>query len=137
MRDDRAIIQAISTGDEKALVELMGRYRDFLRRERRQRHSLSLSATRREEDEATPLSDRIASRELDAAQSTQGRELLSELQQAIRSLPEKLRFPFVFCVLEGNSQEEAAEIIKTSRKTVESRIYRARKQLQATLEGTR
>ncbi len=188
MRDDQAIIQAVSEGDEAALLELMGRYRepvfrlayrfvgnavdaanlaeevfekiyfnagqykprasarswiftisanlcrDFLRRERRQRHSVSLSAAPRGEQEAAPLSERMAGEERDAAAASQSGELLEAAREAIRALPDKLRFPFVFCVLEGHSQDTAAEVLKTSRKTVESRIYRARKQLQALLE---
>lgn len=189
MRDDQAIIKAISEGHEDALVELMGQYRepvfrlayryagnaldaanlaeeifakvyfnahryrpkatvkswlftiaanqcrDFLRRERRHRQSISLSASPLSADDPRPLSERIPGTDKDGAESTESSERLDELRRAIRSLPDKLRFPFVFCALEGHSHEAAAEILHTSRKTVESRIYRARKQLQAMLES--
>ena len=108
--------------------------RDFLRRERGPRASLSLSAPPRRPGEAVPLGDTLADRAPHSAASAETRERLQEIQHAIRSLPEKLRFPFVFCVLEGHPQETAAEILETSRKTVESRIYRARQILRAELK---
>lgn len=187
MRDDQAILLAISNRDEEALVELMQRYRepvyrlayryvgngvdaanlaeevfekiyfnahkykpwssarswiftiaanlfrDFLRRERRQRQSVSLSATFSKGENSTPFVDQFPSEEKDGAESAQSGELLDQLRQAIRDLPEKLRFPFIYCVLEENSQDSAAEVLHISRKSVESRIYRARKQLQTML----
>lgn len=65
------------------------------------------------------------------------REAVVAIERAVADLPEKLRFPFVFCVLEDHAYDECAEIIGKNRKTVETRIYRARKQLQATLNDYR
>ena len=53
-------------------------------------------------------------------------EELENLLLAIGRLPHKLKAPFILCVLEEHSQEEAAAILKTSTKAVETRIYRAR-----------
>ena len=63
------------------------------------------------------------------------REQIRLMEAAISSLPHKLRFPFVFCVLEGNSHDECAGVLGTSRKAVETRIYRARKTLRHQLSG--
>ena len=65
------------------------------------------------------------------------REAVAAIERAVAGLPEKLRFPFVFCVLEDHPYDACAEIIGGSRKTVETRIYRARKQLQAALSDYR
>jgi len=65
-------------------------------------------------------------------------ELLSKddqqlIEEQIRNLPEKLRFPFIFCVMEDHSYDDCASILKSTRKTVETRIYRARQLLRAKL----
>lgn len=67
------------------------------------------------------------------AERAEERETERIVMGAIRDLPEKLQTPFVLCVLEGHAQAEVAEMLGTSMKTVELRIYRARRQLRATL----
>lgn len=59
------------------------------------------------------------------------------IQNAIAHLPQHLKFPFIYCVLENHSQDDCAEVLKISRKTVETRIYRARKVLQKNLNSLR
>jgi RNA polymerase sigma-70 factor (ECF subfamily) len=54
---------------------------------------------------------------------------LEALARAVSKLPEKLKVPLIMCVLEDMSQEECAGILGVSQKTVETRIYRARKRL--------
>lgn len=54
---------------------------------------------------------------------------LEIISKAIFKLPEKLKAPLIMCVLEEMSQEECARILGVSQKTVETRIYRARKKL--------
>ena len=108
------------------------RCRDHLRREKRYRWMRSLSIGFSNDDEKQPDLD-IADQSPNAAESAEGRERIQELQKAIQSLPEKLRFPFVFCALEDHTQDEAAVILNISRKSVESRVYRARRELQALL----
>jgi len=58
-----------------------------------------------------------------------GKRELEELAAAVAELPEKLKTPLIMCVLEDMSQEECAGILGVSQKTVETRIYRARKKL--------
>ena len=110
------------------------RCRDFLRREKWSRRMASLRGQSGIE-EGPEGPDALCDEGRDAAENAMERERLEEIETAIRALPERLRFPFVFCVLEDGSQEEAALIVGTSRKTIESRIYRARKVLQAALRA--
>ena len=58
---------------------------------------------------------------------------LFEIEAAIHKLPHKLKFPFIYCVLEEHSYDACAEILGRTRETVETRIYRARKRLQQEL----
>lgn len=55
------------------------------------------------------------------------RESLSNLGKEVVRLPHKLRTALILFVLEGNSQEECAKILNTTAKTIETRVYRARK----------
>ncbi|RLC97737.1 MAG: RNA polymerase subunit sigma-70 [Chloroflexi bacterium] len=61
-------------------------------------------------------------------------EELSHLRQAIDKLPEKLKVPLVLCVLEQRSHKEAADLLSTTPKTIELRIYRAKKKLRDMME---
>ena len=73
----------------------------------------------------------------DPEQETISRESVLEIEEAIAELPHKLKFPFVFCILEDHSYDECAQVLKTSRKTVETRIYRARNALRTRLSEYR
>jgi RNA polymerase sigma-70 factor (ECF subfamily) len=56
------------------------------------------------------------------------------VQEAIASMSEKLRSIIVLKEVEGYSYEEIAEILKCSRGTVKSRLFRARERLKELLE---
>jgi len=58
-----------------------------------------------------------------------GRSELEILAKAVAKLSDKLKIPLIMCVLEDMSQEDCAGILGVSQKTVETRIYRARKKL--------
>ena len=58
---------------------------------------------------------------------------LARLDKAIAALPAIYKEPLLLTVIEGFSQDQAAEILKTTRKAVEMRIYRARQRLVAEL----
>lgn len=64
------------------------------------------------------------------AQST---EALNSLRSGIARLPDELRMPFILCVLEEHSHEEAATILGLTPKAIEMRIYKARKRLEKDL----
>lgn len=56
-------------------------------------------------------------------------ERLRTLERAIARLPDQLKAPLLLTVFEGLSQKEAGETLGVSAKTVETRVYRARKLL--------
>lgn len=60
---------------------------------------------------------------------------VAAIRRAIAALPAQLKEPLILCAIEGLSQDEAAQVLGTSRKAVETRIYRARQKLSALLEG--
>lgn len=60
-------------------------------------------------------------------------EELRTVQDAIDGLPHDLKAALLLTVIEECSQKEAAEILGTSVKTVEMRVYRARKTLNQVL----
>lgn len=106
--------------------------RDHLRREKRRRLFRSLFETRQVADggEGGVLADTIAADDLSAPQVLEQSECLAQLRALINALPLKLKQPFILCVLEDHSQKDCARILGVSEKTVETRIYRARKLLQ-------
>jgi RNA polymerase sigma factor CnrH len=55
------------------------------------------------------------------------------LQAAISELPHKLKTALILFSLENRSQAECAELLGVSAKTVETRVYRARKLLEKRL----
>lgn len=55
------------------------------------------------------------------------RQNLKTLDQEIQKLPHKLKTALILFAIEENSQETCAEILGVSIKTVETRVYRARK----------
>ena len=69
-----------------------------------------------------------------ADEQTAKSEELNHLREAIDRLPEKLKLPLVLCVLEERPHKEAAELLSTTPKTIELRIYRAKKKLREMLE---
>jgi RNA polymerase sigma factor (sigma-70 family) len=62
-------------------------------------------------------------------------ELGQAVRQAVAELPEDLREVIVFCEWEERSVAEAAAILDTTPKAVESRLYRARQTLRARLKS--
>ena len=107
--------------------------RDFLRRNRHRRDELSLNVKSDSRGEGELGETLAASANLPVEEAI-SRERLELIGEAIQGLPYKLKFPFIFCVLENNSYDRCAEVLQTSRKTVEMRIYRARRLLQEALE---
>lgn len=59
---------------------------------------------------------------------------LARLEKAISALPRGLKEPLILTALEGLSHKEAGEVLGLNAKAVETRVYRARKQLAETLE---
>lgn len=74
--------------------------------------------------------------ESSSAEIATGRDDLRNLQKAISQLPHALHTALILHSIEGYSQNETAKILGCSVKTVEMRIYRARKLLRQKLDGT-
>ena len=58
----------------------------------------------------------------------------TELRDALRALPEKLRLPLILHHLEGYDLNEVARMLRLSEPAVRGRIYQARKRLKAMLD---
>ena len=56
------------------------------------------------------------------------------LYDAIHSLPENLRTPFLLKYMEGMQETEVAKVMKLPLSSVKSRLFRARKQLKKWLK---
>ena len=65
--------------------------------------------------------------------SFQSKQQLALLRQEIELLPDTLKEAFILFALEERTQNECAEILDVSAKTVETRVYRARKILSEKL----
>lgn len=85
--------------------------------------SLSDRDDNREEDRELPAGTKTPSEEALAA------EQLAAVEKAIAQLPHDLRAPLVLTALEQRSHQECAELLKTTPKAIETRVYRARKLL--------
>ncbi len=72
-----------------------------------------------------------AARPDDAAETS---ETMRKLEAAIASLPTQLREALILTALEGLSQKEAGEVLGINAKAVETRVYRAKKQLASMLD---
>ena len=70
-----------------------------------------------------------------ADQSVARRDEFALLRRGIDALPRMLREALVLFSLEGKSQREVADILGTSPKTVELRVYRAKHRLRQWLES--
>lgn len=110
--------------------------RDFLRREKKRRGDLSLQRPV-DADRKRDLGDRLASDAPDPEAAAVSHETLAAVEEAIHALPHRLKIPFVFCVLEGHAYDVCAEMLGVNRKTVETRIYRARLRLRKALAPIR
>lgn len=107
--------------------------RDAGRREKRAPTFISLSGTGTDEGPSLDVPDP----QITADNSAENHEAIEHLRAAITQLPEKLRAPLVYCTLELHSQQEAAEVFGTTVKSIEVRIYRAKKKLQDILTRMR
>ncbi len=71
----------------------------------------------------------------DASAELEGKELQSQIQKAIESLPERTRKIFVMNRFEGLKYKEIAEELEISQKTVEAQISSALKVLREKLKN--
>ena len=75
--------------------------RDRLRKDKKRLGQLSLDAPVNTRGSEQPLADRMGSDEPSPSRSLQTDDDLQRIQKQVAQLPEKLKFPFVFCILEN------------------------------------
>ena len=104
---------------------------DFLRH-RARRPTAPLS-----EMEGDPAVAGRASTERSASQEMATQETGEQIAAAVAELPEDQRTALILAAYEDRSQAEIAAIMKTSAKSVEARLYRARQFLRSRLAALR
>jgi RNA polymerase sigma factor (sigma-70 family) len=82
---------------------------------------------------ALPRSHALTHDSPDPRQSIESAETADAVRKAIAALPEELRTPLILSEYEDLSHSEIGAILNCSAKAVETRLYRARKHLRATL----
>ena len=99
---------------------------------RRQRHpNVSLEAERT--DRGKTLAETVQSDQASPTEEAVSVERFRAVRDAVENLPSELREAIVLCEWEDLSIAEAATILNTSKRAVESRLYRARQRLRAQL----
>jgi RNA polymerase sigma factor (sigma-70 family) len=84
-------------------------------------------------DTTTDFRDSLPYDQPNPSESLQSTETAEAVRQAIASLPEELRTPLILCEYEELSHAEIGAILQCTAKAVETRLYRARKQLKSIL----
>lgn len=97
--------------------------RDWARRRAVRRMLISTSPTSQAVDVPDPAPR--------ADEAVGDRQEFERLRQAIADLPRTLKEPLILRTIEGLSQTETALVLRISEKSVETRLYRARKKLAA------
>jgi RNA polymerase sigma factor (sigma-70 family) len=69
----------------------------------------------------------------DADKETMWLDMGPILDEEIQRLPEKYRLPIILCYLEGQTNDEAAKILRCPRGTIATRLARARERLRSRL----
>lgn len=87
----------------------------------------SLDAPLSSEEDSSTYHDIIADPNSNIEDLTDLRKNLAALDKEIQKLPHKLKTALILFAIEEHSQENCAEILGVSIKTVETRVYRARK----------
>lgn len=105
--------------------------RDQARFRKRRRGDVSLDASATED---RPKLEPADSRPVPSEQAAEA-DRFGRLQDAMDRLPHKLKSALILCSLEGMSHQEAAEILATTSKTIELRIYHAKEKMRALLSG--
>ncbi len=84
-------------------------------------------------DEGTTLGESLKSGDPEPREAAERDERHRAVRDAVRNLPGELREAIVLCEWEEMSVADAADVLETTKKAVESRLYRARQQLRSSL----
>jgi RNA polymerase sigma-70 factor, ECF subfamily len=93
-----------------------------------------VSLNLKNETSEVELGEQLPDEKLIPSESMQMAERTEAIRKAVAALPEELRTPLILAEYEEMSQAEIGEVLSCSIKAVETRIYRARKQLRETLK---
>jgi RNA polymerase sigma factor (sigma-70 family) len=102
----------------------LNKCRDRARRSAVRRAALSVLGWLGSQTEGAPTAD----------SATAADQALKRLETAIGRLPRALKEPLVLTMLEGLSHKEAGDLLGINAKAVETRVYRAKKQLALVLD---
>ncbi len=86
-----------------------------------------------EENEGEETYEKVGSHDPDVENIAASRQELKLVSKEIEKLPHKLKTALIIFAVEEHSQEEAAELLGITPKTLEMRVYRARKILSKKL----
>lgn len=111
--------------------------RDHLRsrKHRQSQQTFSLSESPPDDEAVSGWERELPSRDSGPDEDLVTKEMLAAVNQAIEQLPEHLKVALVLTAFEEKSHIEAAAILQTTPKTVETRVYRARKALEKLLSS--
>jgi RNA polymerase sigma-70 factor (ECF subfamily) len=98
----------------------------------RMTYNTAIDALRRRKNQVA-LADTLEAQD-SADQFTIDRQRKDIVNQALNTLPERQKAALIFCHYQGLSHSEAAEVMGTTVKSIESLLIRARKQLKETLK---
>ena len=97
---------------------------------RRARQSAVTESLSAREDDSDHAAREVAVEKGTPSDDAVAREKMAALETGMEALPHDLRTALVLTALEQRSHQECAELLKTTPKAIETRVYRARKQLQ-------
>jgi RNA polymerase sigma-70 factor (ECF subfamily) len=100
---------------------------------RRSRHP-NVSLEQESENSGGKLSDTLPARGSSPSESLQAGERARAVREAVDGLPAELKEAIVLCEWQELSAAEAAEVLNTTSRGIESKLYRARKLLREALE---
>jgi RNA polymerase sigma-70 factor (ECF subfamily) len=98
----------------------------------RTRHQ-QVSLDAEQQETGTPFGEQLVDDCLAPGERLQSSERAEAVRKAVAALPEELSTPLILAEYEDRSQAEIGEILGCTAKAVETRIYRARKQLREML----
>jgi RNA polymerase sigma factor CnrH len=107
----------------------LNKCRDFGRRQTVRRLVLRAFASESEDKQSTEAQENAVGE--DAAEASR----LQKLDRAIAELPAFYKEPLLLTTVSGLSHQETAELLKTTPKAVEMRIYRARRKIVAAMSA--
>ena len=106
----------------------LNKCRDFGRRQTVRRIVLKAFAT-------LPLTEEAVDASGENDESIDAAVRLARLDKAIAELPEFYKDPLLLTVVSGLSHDEAADMLSTTPKAVEMRLYRARRKILAAMQA--